>query len=447
MVSRPWDCGLGLRLVRVCNHRRVLRFSTTSRRFLTNPNTMSNSQRQRAQYWRGGTSNGVLVSGSDLPEWLEIREQHLDGRIDLKDCARLLQPLYRAIMGSPDPYQRQLNGMGGGLSSLSKAVIVDRSTDEDIDLDYLFIQIGIKDGKLDLAGNCGNMTAAVAPFALNEGLIDAEVKAACSTSRSALSTQTQLMTIRLRNLNTNRIIDAEIYAGRLNSSNQICFQERGDYILDGVPGYASPITLSFLSPGGAKTGKALPTGKSLDDLEYSPGKSIRASLLDISNPGVFIDGREVGWRPEFTPEQLNADTELMCRLEMIRRAGATKMGLDPETPSVPKVVLLFPPATDDVHINCQALSMEQAHKAVPMTLGLNLGVACNMPGTMANELARHRNGRRINAVVIGHPSGKVEVGADISAVGEIVSAKVVRTARCLMEGWVNIESSAKVTLG
>ncbi|KAK6372170.1 hypothetical protein LTR64_004085 [Lithohypha guttulata] len=368
--------------------------------------------RQKASFWRGGTSNGVMIAGDDLPEWRTIKERYPDLRqLDLKDCAGILQPLYRAIMGSPDPYGRQLNGMGGGLSSLSKAVIVDRSTDKDCDLDYLFIQVG------------------------NQQLTPG--------SGAERQYSTYPLTVRLRNLNTSRMIDADVRASSIQTSadeDRYFYDSRGDYVLEGVSGYAAPITLSFLSPGGAKTGRAVPTGNVVDTLEYARGQTVRASLLDISNPGVFIDGRDLGLSQPSAPEQLNADQELMSKLELIRRAGAEKMGLDPETQSVPKVVMLFPSSSQDVNIRCQALSMQQAHRAVPMTLGLNLGVACKLHGTIAHELA---SGNAKDTVVIQHPTGKVEVGADIRHNGEVASAKVVRTARCLMEGWVNIIASDK----
>ncbi|KAK5088832.1 hypothetical protein LTR05_003054 [Lithohypha guttulata] len=399
--------------------------------------------RQKASFWRGGTSNGVMIAGDDLPEWRTIRERYPDLRqLDLKDCAGILQPLYRAIMGSPDPYGRQLNGMGGGLSSLSKAVIVDRSTDKDCDLDYLFIQIG---------SNCGNMSSAVAPFAIDRALLDVKEKLKRSRTDQQLTPgsgaerqySTYPLTVRLRNLNTSRMIDADVRASSIQISadeDRYFYDSRGDYVLEGVSGYAAPITLSFLSPGGAKTGRAVPTGNVVDTLEYARGQTVRASLLDISNPGVFIDGRDLGLSQPSAPEQLNADQELMSKLELIRRAGAEKMGLDPETQSVPKVVMLFPSSSQDVKIRCQALSMQQAHRAVPMTLGLNLGVACKLHGTIAHELA---SGNAKDTVVIQHPTGKVEVGADIRHNGEVASAKVVRTARCLMEGWVNIIASDK----
>lgn len=304
------------------------------------------------------------------------------------------------------------------------------------------------------------MTSAVAPFALDTGLIDvnhtvipaSNVLKVDSTSThqvkdedaSSDQIRTHPLTFRLRNLNTNRLIDALVHTVPVQNTGVVSFEPRGDYHLDGVPGYSSPITLSFLSPGGAKTGKALPTGNAIDSVEWMPGKIIRASLLDISNPGVFIDGRDVGWDPTRKPEELNADRELMGKLEQIRRAGAEMMGLDPDTPSIPKVVMLFPPVNGEVDVTCQALSMEQAHKAVPMTLGLNLGTSCKISGTIANQLMGGDKGRQ--TAVIGHPSGKVEVGADIAANGEIVSAKVVRTARCLMEGSVNIASCEKVKM-
>lgn len=310
----------------------------------------------------------------------------------------------------------------------------------------------VKDGKLDLAGNCGNMTSAVAPFGLDEQLVDRESLSSRTTSTQdtrppasvnlasvANEFKVYPLKVRLRNLNTSRIIEADIYASEhtdaASTTGRISFECQGDYVLDGVPGYASPITLSFISPGGAKTGKALPTGNAIDVLQYAPNETVRASLLDISNPGVFIDGRDVGWRPDLTPEQLNADVDLMRKLEVLRRAGAAMMGMDPETPSIPKVVMLFPPNSDNVDITCQALSMEQAHKAVPMTLGLNLGVGCKIPGTIAHVLARQSDTVK---TIVGHPSGRVEVGADISSKGEIISAKVIRTARRLMDGYVNI---------
>lgn len=280
------------------------------------------------------------------------------------------------------------------------------------------------------------MSSAVAPFGIEKNLFDLRKHFNEANMNSGSS---RYINARLRNINTSKIIDAKVLAAYDNENDRPYYEAQGDYILDGVADYASPITLSFVSPGGAKTGKALPTGNAIDLVEYAPGKTIEASLLDISNPGVFIDGRDVGMDPAYTPEQLNADTKLMATLESIRRKGATMMRMNPNTPSIPKVVMLFPPSSNDVDISCQALSMEQAHKAVPMTLGLNLGVACKIPGTIAHRLARHRDPER---TVVKHPSGKVEVGAEIDINGEIRSAQVLRTARMLMDGFVNITPTA-----
>lgn len=285
------------------------------------------------------------------------------------------------------------------------------------------------------------MSSAVAPFGIDKQLFD--IKKHFDISTSTETCLSQFVTSRLHNINTSKIIDARVLTSYDKDSSEIFYDAQGDYMLDGVADYASPITLSFVSPGGAKTGKAIPTGNVTDTIEYATGKTVKASLLDISNPGVFIDGREVGWNADRSPEQLNADSNVTTTLELIRRKGASMMGMDPDTPSIPKIVLLFPPQSEDVDIACQAVSMEQAHKAVPMTLGLNLGVACKIPGTIPHALARQRDPEK---TIVKHPSGKVEVGANMSADGEIHSAQVFRTARLLMDGYVNITSTSKSRL-
>jgi 2-methylaconitate cis-trans-isomerase PrpF len=191
--------------------------------------------------------------------------------------------------------------------------------------------------------------------------------------------------------------------------------------------------LSFLDPEGSKTSKALPTGNAVDQLRVG-NQLISASLVDVSNPGIFIDGRDVGWSEDADPEKLNANQELLEKLERIRKEGTKKMGLDPNISSIPKIVLLFAAKADGMDISCQALSMEQAHKAVPVTLALNLGVACKVEGTIPNQLSKHLHDAN---TVIGHPSGTLEVGAAMED-GGIQSAKLIRTARCHMDGFVNI---------
>lgn len=380
----------------------------------------------KASFWRGGTSKGVFFKLSDLPEWFQSilsSEKPPDGA-----QFQRMEKFFAAVMGSPDSYGRQLNGMGGGISSLSKAMVVRPSDQADVDVDYTFFQIGVKDGKLDMAGNCGNLTSAVGPFALNVGLW----RGCPQRMSQGDGLETASITMRLRNTNTKKTIEASFDAYSTNSAWQ--YLEVGKCSIDGVPGTASTITLSFLDPEGSKTPKALPTGNAVDEVQVGD-QVIRASLIDVSNPGIFIDGRDVGWDPSSTPDEMNANQDLLDKLETIRKAGTKMMGLDPSISSIPKIVLLFPPKSDGMDISCQALSMEQAHKAVPVTLALNLGVACKMEGTIPNKLSKHLHESN---TVIGHPSGSLEVGAAITGDGKIESAKLIRTARCHMDGVVNV---------
>ncbi|KAI1877998.1 hypothetical protein JX265_002366 [Neoarthrinium moseri] len=369
-----------------------------------------------ALFVRGGTSNGLVIQRKDLPpegEWHNILP---------------------TAMGSPDHYGRQLNGMGGGISSTSKICVLSTSSRPDADIDFTFVQVGIKDGSLDMAGNCGNMSSAVGPMAWDSGLVmDKEGKI------SQLDGQTgyQEATVRFFNTNTSKVVHSRFRVA--GTPPEYC--PRGDFEMEGVPGTQSRITLSFLRPAGAKTGKALPTGKAVDELALSDGSKIAASLIDVSNPGVFVRLQDVGVdisQPEtlartFTPQVVEADARLKARLEEIRRAGAMKMGLDPSIESVPKIVILFPdPGSSAVDIRCLALSMGQAHKAVPLTLALCLGAAANISGTIAAEQIRHREEGK-TSVVIGHPSGKVEVGTTMEN-GQVISAELHRTARLLMKG-------------
>lgn len=270
-------------------------------------------------------------------------------------------------MGSGDPYGRQLNGMGGGISSLSKAVVVSPSDRDDVDVEYTFVQVGIEDESLDMAGNCGNMSSAVAPFAVNEGLVSAE------RMERALSEEhgQAYATVRLLNTNTSKIIHSKIAVSR--EGENIGYEARGSFSIDGVSSTATPIALSFLHPAGSKTGKALPSGNAIDHLNLSDGSTILASVVDIANPAVFIRASDVGVKLPCPGATLDEDKQLMARLEEIRRAGASQMGLDPDVQSVPKILLLSEPQGEDIDIRTLALSMQKCHKAVPLTLALNLG--------------------------------------------------------------------------
>jgi 2-methylaconitate cis-trans-isomerase PrpF len=316
--------------------------------------------------------------------------------------------------------------MGGGVSSLSKVCVIEKSKREDADVDYTFVQVGIKDGGMDMAGNCGNMSSAVGPFAINEGLID---------ERSGKIDGDGMTMVRIFNTNTKKIIHSTFATGGSPSA----FEPKGDYSIDGVPGTSSKISLSFLRPGGAKAGKTLPTGNAVDVLYCSHGQ-LPGSLVDVANPGVFVKATDLDVEKDTTPDRLGADTDMMSTLEELRQEGAKKMGLDPAVGSVPKILLLFPPDEADeasgIDIRCQALSMGQAHKAVPLTLALNLGVACNLEGTIPWQLKGTRSKEKHGSVVVGHPSGKLEVGAKMVS-GEAESAILLRTARLLMKGEVN----------
>jgi 2-methylaconitate cis-trans-isomerase PrpF len=359
-------------------------------------------------------------------------------------------------MGSPDPdYGRQLNGLGSGISSTSKVVVVSPSARPDADVDYTFVQVGVRDGRLDTAGNCGNMSAVVGPAALDWGLLsysgprfEAVEDGAGSTSEShagRVGRGRRVASVRMFNTNTRKIIVSRFL---VTGGDTPRFAPDGDYAMDGVPGTGSRVTLRFLDPAGAKTSAALPTGKPTDELRMTDGTTVTASLVDVANPGVFVRAADVGLNlgpgtvppsGSWSPATVERDRSLKARLEEIRRAGATKMGLDPDVESVPKVVVLLPRsgAEDDVHLRCLAMSMGQAHKAVPLTLALCLGAAARLPGTIAGDMVRE-GGRRLaegEAVSIGHPSGKVDVGTVVQD-GRIVSADLHRTARFLMRGEV-----------
>ena len=382
-----------------------------------------------ASFVRGGTSNGLIINRANLP----------------KDVSEW-QPILSSAMGSPDLFGRQLNGIGSGISSNSKICVVSRSEREDVDVDYTFVQVGIKGGELDMAdkfyciqcdlryflivhhrfsGNCGNMSSAVGPVAWDENLIG---------DKAATITSDDDVTLRMYNSNTSKIIHSTFSISKKTGT----YQPIGDYSIDGVPGTASKITLSFLDPSGAKTGKVLPTGNETDALKLQDGSIIKASLIDVANPGVFVLASDVGIAGDVLPDTLGANTAVMERLENIRQEGARQMGLDESIQSIPKMVMISKPtdsalASGGVNIVCRALSMQQAYKAVPLTLAFNLGAACRIPGTLPAIIAI--GARTKNSVTIAHASGQLEVGS-VMKNGRTESALLHRTARVLMKGGV-----------
>jgi len=378
----------------------------------------------RAVFMRGGTSKALMFRQADLP-------------LDRADWA----PIFLSAMGSPDPNGRQLDGMGGGISSLSKVCVIGAPSHPDADVDFTFAQIGVGDSVVDYAGNCGNMSSAVGPFAIEEGMLPRPADGPVS--------------VRIHNTNTRKIIVAtfEVRGGRA--------VVEGDCAIDGVAGTGAPIRLDFVDPGGAKTGRTLPSGKPVDLLTPAIGAPIEATLVDAANPCVFVRASDLGLTGTELPDSLDANKDLLKRLEAIRQAGSVAMGLTSDLKaaadmqSIPKVALVAAPAAaptlsgrqlraSEIDLLVRMISVGQPHKAVPITGGLCLGVACRIPGSLPESVL---GARASNALRIGHPSGILlvdalveqrEPGVTAGVSSGVVArhASVFRTARRLFQGEV-----------
>jgi len=372
-----------------------------------------------ATFLRGGTSKGIFLNRAVLPE-------------DRSQWDRV----FLGIMGSPDQeYGRQLNGMGGGISSLSKICVVGAPSAEQkaegIDVEYTFVQVGIRDSTVDYSGNCGNLSSMIGVFALDEGICEA-------------SGQDGHVTIRSFNTNTEKLIDTIFPVSDASPVLDI-----PEVSIAGVPGKASRITLNFVNPGGARTGKLLPSDHASDVLNVrlpSSTLKIRASLIDAANPTVFVSHSELSELmpvDKYLKGEQPAIEEVGQALEAIRQSGAERMGLDPSSQAQPQIALLSAPNPDEsltqgIDIVIHALSMGIQHKAVPMTVGLCLGVSSKIEGTLAWEILQKRQSSTSahDTIRIRHPSGVVDVGADFDEGGKVKSARVVRTGRRLMQGAV-----------
>ncbi|CDO74672.1 hypothetical protein BN946_scf184828.g12 [Trametes cinnabarina] len=349
-------------------------------------------------------------------------------------------------MGSPDPqYRRQLNGMGGGVSSLSKICVVGPPSPSarafEVDVEYTFVQVGIEDGVLDLSGNCGNLSSMIGVFALDEGLC---------TPRG-IDAQSGLATVRSFNSNTQKVIDTTFPVSTADGKH-VPELNIPQVEMAGVPGKASRIVLQFVNPGGARTGKLLPTGNPTDTLDVlfntSGARSpVPVSLVDATNPTVFISAhdlaRVLGVNEELPNVQHYSSPNVETVLERIRQAGAERMGLDPSAKAQPKIAVLSKPNGDsiDADILIHAYSMGVLHKAVPMTVGLCLGVAAGVEGTIAHRIVSKARSSRSepsqnDMVKIRHPGGVVQVGAVFAEDGTVLNAQVLRTGRRLMKGVV-----------
>lgn len=371
----------------------------------------------RAVYVRGGTSRAIVFREEDLPADAKQRDA-----------------IFALAIGSPDPGKRQLDGLGGGISSLSKIAIVGKSKRPDADVDYTFGQVAVDAPIVQYKANCGNISSAIGPFAVDEGLVKASGDKA---------------TVRIHNTNTKKIIVATFALEDGHAAVD------GDFVLQGVAGTGSPIRLAFLDPGGAGTGKLLPTGNAIDALDVPTVGRIEASMVDAANPVVFVAAADLGMKGTELPAELEADAALIAKFEEIRVAAAVRMGIvaTPEEArtkvrNMPQVGLLSTPVDNvmlngktlpagEVHITVRSISAGQPHRASPLTGAMCLATAMRIPGSVAARLARLPADPDAD-LMIGHPSGKLPVAAKVvtSPVLRVEEAVVYRTARRLMEGSV-----------
>ena len=361
-----------------------------------------------AAYYRGGTSRGLMFKRCDLPE-------------NQNDWG----PIFCGALGSPDPNGRQLDGLGTGIGSLSKICVIEPSERDEADVDYTFVQIGVKDGAIDYSSNCGNMSSAVGPFAIDSGMVPAG-----SDGET---------TVRIFNTNTNKLIKCRF---QVRDGEAVA---DGPLAIAGVAGTGAKIELAFVNPAGSRTGKLLPTGKVLDEFN-----GIKASCVDVGNPCIFVQAEDLGVDGIILPDEAEAHPDLVSRLETLRRKAAVAMGLAPDEASVPeaapKILIVSQPSPyltlsgeklngDSTDLIIRSLSGMGFHRAVQITASLATAVAAKMEGTVvAANLAK----KAVDAdgITLGHPSGTLLVTAKFDAKGAVGEATVFRTARRIMEGQV-----------
>jgi len=377
-----------------------------------------------ATYIRGGTSKGVFFSLQDLPESAQVPGAARD--------AILLR-----VIGSPDPYGKQTDGMGGATSSTSKTVIVSKTSEPDHDVDYLFGQVSIDKPFVDWSGNCGNLTAAVGAFAISSGLVDA--------SRIP---ENGVAVVRIWQKNISKTIIAHVPI----TNGEV--QETGDFELDGVTFPAAEVQVEFLDPADGE-GAMFPTGNLIDDLDVPGVGTLKATMINAGIPTIFLNAEEIGYTGTELQDAINGDPAALERFETIRAHGAVRMGLIESVEQAagrqhtPKVAFVAPSAdyvsssgkqlaAADMDLLVRALSMGKLHHAMMGTAAVAIGTAAAIPGTLVNLAA---GGGDRNAVTFGHPSGTLRVGAEASQVDgnwAVNKAIMSRSARVLMEGSVRI---------
>jgi 2-methylaconitate isomerase len=386
-----------------------------------------------ATYLRGGTSKGVFFRLQDLPESAQKPGEARD---------RLLM----RVIGSPDPYGKQIDGMGAATSSTSKTVIISKSTRPDHDVDYLFGQVSIDQPFIDWSGNCGNLSAAVGPFAISNGFIEA--------SRIP---ENGTVTVKIWQANIGKTIIAHV------PITNGAVQETGDFELDGVTFPAAEVQLEFMDPaaeeGDDGGGAMFPTGNLVDDLEVPGVGTLRATMINAGIPTIFVEAEAIGYTGTELQDAINGDPKALAMFETIRAYGARRMGLIQDIDEAkkrqhtPKVAFVARPATytassgktveaGGVDLLVRALSMGKLHHAMMGTAAVAIGTAAAVPGTLVNLAA---GGGEREAVRFGHPSGTLRVGAQAALVdGQWTVKKAImsRSARVLMEGWVRVPGDA-----
>jgi len=376
-----------------------------------------------AVYMRGGTSKGVFFLADDLPA-------------DPRDRDRILL----RVIGSPDPFRKHIDGMGGATSSTSKVVLVSRSSRPECDVDYRFGQVAIDAPVVDWSGNCGNLTTAVGPFAIEQGLVDVPASG------------TAIVRLWQANIGKRIVAHVPMYDGEV--------QEEGGFELDGVTFPAAEVKLEFIDPGAddgdGAGGGMFPSGARVDVLDVPGVGKVEATLINAGNPTIFVEASTLGLTGVELQDDINARTELLARVEAIRARGAVAMGLaasaaeaTAERPHTPKLAFVANAASytasdgksvdaDAIGMLARIFSMGKLHHAMTGTGAVAIAVAAAIPGTLPHRVARSAADGRIR---FGHPSGTLNVGAEAREEdGQWIVSKVVmsRTARRLMEGWVRV---------
>ncbi|MDB5959097.1 MAG: 3-methylitaconate isomerase [Massilia sp.] len=389
-----------------------------------------------ATYMRGGTSKGVFFKLSDLPAAAQVAGAARD-------------KLLLRVIGSPDPYAKQIDGMGGATSSTSKTVILAPATQPGHDVDYLFGQVSIDSPFVDWSGNCGNLSAAVGPFAIAAGLIAPD-----KLPRDGVAT------IRIWQANIGKTIIAHVPM----TDGEV--QETGDFELDGVTFPAAEVQLEFMDPaadeegsGDAASNAMFPTGQLVDDLEVPGVGKFKATMINAGIPTIFVNAEDIGYAGTELQDAINGDPKALARFETIRAYGALQMGLikhiddAAKRQHTPKVAFVAPPAAytassgkqvgdGDIDLLVRALSMGKLHHAMMGTAAVAIGTAAAIPGTLVNLAA---GGGARTAVRFGHPSGTLRVGAEAvnqDGVWSVSKAIMSRSARVLMEGFVRVPGDA-----